>query len=214
MYSLGEEIFNSVSHGIGAIFGIVSLVLMVVFASFTGCNALDMVGICIYGSSLIILYTMSTLYHAITNKKAKKVLRIIDHSSVYILISGSMTPYIFSCITSLTKRWLIFGFVWGVTLIGILLYAIYKDKIKVFNIVSYVILGWSTIAIFPELIQVFLTKNIMCCLYLLIAGGLAYSIGVIFYAIKKVKYFHSIWHLFVLAGSILHFIAMMIYILH
>ncbi len=211
-YSIGEEIFNSISHGIGAIFGIVALVLMIIFCVFNGGEAIDIVGICIYGSSLIILYTMSTLYHAITNKKAKSILRIIDHSSIYILISGSITPYIFSILTDNLKKWTAFGFIWGVTVVGILLYAIFKEKVKIFNILSYIVLGWSVITIFPELISAFNAKNIMCCLWLLLYGGISYTVGVIFYAIKKVPYFHSIRHLFVLAGSILHFISMMIYI--
>lgn len=213
LYTIGEEIFNSVSHGVGAIFSIVALTMIIIFAAINGAGALDIVGYAIYGASLIILYTMSTLYHAITNEKAKKVLRIIDHSSVYILISGSITPYIFTVLNGEgIKRWIIFGIVWGMTLLGIILYAMFKQKVKIFNVLSYVLMGWSVAFLIPELSAVFKTLDLMPCLYLVIAGGITYTAGLIFYAIKKIKYFHSIWHLFVLAGSILHFIAIMIYI--
>ncbi len=213
LYTVGEEIFNSVTHGIGAIFSIVALCLMVTFSALNGGTAIDIISFSIYGASLIILYTMSTLYHAITNEKAKKVLRIIDHSSVYLLIAGSYTPFALSILKNQDeKRIIILIFVWLLAIIGTVLYSIFKQKIKIFNIVSYIIMGWAVSLLLPELNNVFTTLNIKCCLYLLIAGGITYTAGIIFYAIKKVKYFHSIWHLFVLSGSILHFIAVMIYI--
>lgn len=213
LYTVGEEIFNSVTHGIGAIFSIVALCLMVTFSALNGGTAIDIVSFSIYGASLIILYTMSTLYHAITNEKAKKVLRIIDHSSVYLLIAGSYTPFALSILKNQDeKRIIILIFVWLLAIIGTVLYSIFKQKVKIFNIVSYIIMGWAVSLLLPELNNVFTTLNIKCCLYLLIAGGITYTAGIIFYAIKKVKYFHSIWHLFVLSGSILHFIAVMIYI--
>ena len=213
LYTVGEEIFNSVTHGIGAIFSIVALCLMVTFSALNGGTSIDIISFSIYGASLIILYTMSTLYHAITNEKAKKVLRIIDHSSVYLLIAGSYTPFALSILKNQDeKRIIILIFVWLLAIIGTVLYSIFKQKIKIFNIISYIIMGWAVSLLLPELNNVFTTLNIKCCLYLLIAGGITYTAGIIFYAIKKVKYFHSIWHLFVLSGSILHFIAVMIYI--
>lgn len=213
LYTVGEEIFNSVTHGIGTIFSIVALCLMVTFSALNGGTAIDIISFSIYGASLIILYTMSTLYHAITNEKAKKVLRIIDHSSVYLLIAGSYTPFALSILKNQDeKRIIILIFVWLLAIIGTVLYSIFKQKVKIFNIVSYIIMGWAVSLLLPELNNVFTTLNIKCCLYLLIAGGITYTAGIIFYAIKKVKYFHSIWHLFVLSGSILHFIAVMIYI--
>ena len=213
LYTVGEEIFNSVTHGIGAIFSIVALCLMITFSALNGGTAIDIISFSIYGASLIILYTMSTLYHAITNEKAKKVLRIIDHSSVYLLIAGSYTPFALSILKNQDeKRIIILIFVWLLAIIGTVLYSIFKQKVKIFNIVSYIIMGWAVSLLLPELNNVFTTLNIKCCLYLLIAGGITYTAGIIFYAIKKVKYFHSIWHLFVLSGSILHFIAVMVYI--
>lgn len=214
LYSVGEEIFNSITHGIGAALSIAALVILLVFTVINGGTALDMVGIAIYGATLIILYTMSTLYHAITNKKAKSVLRIIDHSSVYILIIGSFVPYIFTVLKNHgIKPWIVLFSIVFIAILGTVLYSIFRQKIKIFNIASYVAMGWAVSFLIPDLIEIFKANNIMYCFYFLLAGGISYTAGIIFYAIKKIKYFHSIWHLFVLAGSILQFFAILLYIL-
>jgi hemolysin III len=214
LYSVGEEIFNSITHGIGAALSIAALVILLVFTVINGGTALDIVGIAIYGATLIILYTMSTLYHAITNKKAKSVLRIIDHSSVYILIIGSFVPYIFTVLKNHgIKPWIVLFSIVFIAILGTVLYSIFRQKIKIFNIASYVAMGWAVSFLIPDLIEIFKANNIMYCFYFLLAGGISYTAGIIFYAIKKIKYFHSIWHLFVLAGSILQFFAILLYIL-
>lgn len=214
LYSVGEEIFNSITHGIGAALSIAALVILLVFTVINGGTALDIVGIAIYGATLIILYTMSTLYHAITNKKAKSVLRVIDHSSVYILIIGSFVPYIFTVLKNHgIKPWIVLFSIVFIAILGTVLYSIFRQKIKIFNIASYVAMGWAVSFLIPDLIEIFKANNIMYCFYFLLAGGISYTAGIIFYAIKKIKYFHSIWHLFVLAGSILQFVAILLYIL-
>lgn len=214
LYSVGEEIFNSITHGIGAALSIAALVILLVFTVINGGTALDIVGIAIYGATLIILYTMSTLYHAITNKKAKSVLRIIDHSSVYILIIGSFVPYIFTVLKNHgIKPWIVLFSIVFIAILGTVLYSIFRQKIKIFNIASYVAMGWAVSFLIPDLIEIFKANNIMYCFYFLLAGGISYTAGIIFYAIKKIKYFHSIWHLFVLTGSILQFFAILLYIL-
>ncbi len=214
LYSVGEEIFNSITHGIGAALSIAALVILLVFTVINGGTALDIVGIAIYGATLIILYTMSTLYHAITNKKAKSVLRIIDHSSVYILIIGSFVPYIFTVLKNHgIKPWIVLFSIVFIAILGTVLYSIFRQKIKIFNIASYVAMGWAVSFLIPDLIEIFKANNIMYCFYFLLAGGISYTAGIIFYAIKKIKYFHSIWHLFVLAGSILQFFAILLYII-
>lgn len=214
LYSVGEEIFNSITHGIGAALSIAALVILLIFTVINGGTALDIVGIAIYGATLIILYTMSTLYHAITNKKAKSVLRIIDHSSVYILIIGSFVPYIFTVLKNHgIKPWIVLFSIVFIAILGTVLYSIFRQKIKIFNIASYVAMGWAVSFLIPDLIEIFKANNIMYCFYFLLAGGISYTAGIIFYAIKKIKYFHSIWHLFVLAGSILQFFAILLYIL-
>lgn len=215
LYSVGEEIFNSITHGIGAALSIAALVILLVFTVINGGTALDIVGIAIYGATLIILYTMSTLYHAITNKKAKSVLRVIDHSSVYILIIGSFVPYIFTVLKNHgIKPWIVLFSIVFIAILGTVLYSIFRQKIKIFNIASYVAMGWAVSFLIPDLIEIFKANNIMYCFYFLLAGGISYTAGIIFYAIKKIKYFHSIWHLFVLAGSILQFFAILLYILN
>lgn len=215
LYSVGEEIFNSITHGIGAALSITALVILLVFTVINGGTALDIVGIAIYGATLIILYTMSTLYHAITNKKAKSVLRVIDHSSVYILIIGSFVPYIFTVLKNHgIKPWIVLFSIVFIAILGTVLYSIFRQKIKIFNIASYVAMGWAVSFLIPDLIEIFKANNIMYCFYFLLAGGISYTAGIIFYAIKKIKYFHSIWHLFVLAGSILQFFAILLYILN
>ena len=214
LYSVGEEIFNSITHGIGAALSIAALVILLVFTVINGGTALDIVGIAIYGATLIILYTMSTLYHAITNKKGKSVLRIIDHSSVYILIIGSFVPYIFTVLKNHgIKPWIVLFSIVFIAILGTVLYSIFRQKIKIFNIASYVAMGWAVSFLIPDLIEIFKANNIMYCFYFLLAGGISYTAGIIFYAIKKIKYFHSIWHLFVLAGSILQFFAILLYII-
>lgn len=212
-YSKGEEIANSVTHGIGAIFSIVALILMIVFASIHG-TAWHIVSVTIYGATLIILYIMSTLYHAITNKKAKKVLQIFDHSSVYLLIAGTYTPFSLVILRQNSyKGWLVFGVIWAMAILGIIIYAIFPRRFKIFNIASYVVMGWVIIFAFPELIQVMQNLNAITGVYWLFAGGICYTAGIIFYAMKKKKYFHSIWHIFVLLGTVCHFISVLFYVI-
>ena len=212
-YTKGEEIFNSVSHGIGAIFGITALVLMVVFAAIYG-NAWQVVSVSIYVATLIILYTMSTLYHAFTNRKVKRIFQIFDHTSIYLLIAGTYTPY---CLVILRqdsyKGWLIFGIIWAIAIIGIVLSAVFPKRFKVLNMLLYVIMGWAIIVAMPDIVRIMKNLNSINCVYWLLAGGIAYTLGLIFYGIKKTPYFHSIWHLFVLAGSVLHFISVFGYLL-
>ncbi len=212
-YTLGEEIVNSITHGIGALLSIAALVLMIVFAAING-TAWHVVSVSIYGSTLFILYLMSTLYHAITNKKAKKVFKIIDHSSVYLLIAGTYTPYSLVVLRQDSyKGWVVFGVIWAMAILGITLYAVFKNRIKILNVISYVVMGWVIVFAFPDLLRIMTENNAIGGIYWLFAGGIFYTVGVIFYAIKKVRYFHSIWHIFVLLGSICHFFSVLFYVI-
>lgn len=214
LYTLGEEIFSAVAHGVGTLLSIAALVLLIVFTAKRGGDALDIVGVCIYGFTLILLYTMSTLYHAISNDTAKKVFKIFDHSSIYFLIAGTFTPIIFTVLRNTgTLTWIIFGFVWGVALFGTLMYAIFPKRFKVLNVLSYTITGWCALFLIPALISELTIINSIASIYWLLAGGILYTVGIIFYAIKKVRYFHPIWHIFVLAGSICHFFCILVYTL-
>ncbi len=207
LYSLGEEIFSSVTHGIGALLGVAALVLLVVFAA-KAHNVYGVVGGAVYGATMIVLFTMSTLYHAISAKGAKKVFRVLDHCSIYLLIAGTYTP-IALCSLRQHGGWVLFGVVWGVTALGITLNAINMEKFKAVSLVSYIVLGWAVVAMWGTLKASLAPGGIA----LLLAGGVVYMLGVVFYCMKKVAYMHSIWHIFVLAGSILHFFAVLLYVI-
>ena len=213
-YSLGEEIFSAIVHGIGSLLSIAALVLLIVFTVKHEGTALDVVGVTIFGATLILLYTISTLYHAISNETAKKVLQIFDHCSIYFLIAGTFTPLTFSVLRSTGKTtWIVFGFVWIMAILGTALYAIFPRKFKILNVVSYALMGWSALFLIPSLISQLKAIDCLASIYWLVIGGIVYTLGIIFYALKKVKYFHSIWHIFVLAGSICHFFSVLTYTL-
>lgn len=207
LYSLGEEIFSSVTHGIGALMGVAMLVLLVVFAA-RAHNVYGVISGAIYGSTLIILFTMSTLYHAISAGGAKKVFRVLDHCSIYLLIAGTYTP-IALCTLRQHGGWVLFGIVWGVTVLGITLNAINMEKFKLISLISYIVLGWAVVAMWGTLRACLAPEGIV----LLLAGGIVYMLGVVFYCLKNVAYMHSIWHIFVLAGGILHFFAVLLYVI-
>ena len=216
LYTLGEEISNSITHGIGSLLSIAALVIMVVVAAIHH-NTIGVVTSAIFGASLIILYTMSTLYHAISNEKAKKVLKVFDHCTIYLLIAGSYTPFTLVALRSINsaKAWVIFSIVWAIAVFGIVMYAFFKNRFKVLNIVSYIVMGWVVLIALPEIIQFFKVNNAMAGFYLLLAGGLSYKLVVIFYLLQKknLRYFHTIWHLFVLGGSICHFLSVTLFVL-
>ncbi|MBQ7793751.1 MAG: hemolysin III family protein [Clostridia bacterium] len=207
MYTVGEEIFNSVSHGVGVLLSIAALVLLIVFAALYS-DGYGMASALVYGISLILLYTMSMVYHIVQNEKGKKVLRIFDHCSIFILIAGTYTPYLLVTLRG-TLGWTIFGIIWGATLIGILLNAISLERFKVISLVLYVLMGWGIVLSIKPL-----ARNLaLPGLVLLIVGGLVYTVGVIFYVMKKYRYMHSVWHLFVLAGSVFHYFSILLFVL-
>ncbi|EGV51505.1 PAQR family membrane homeostasis protein TrhA [Candidatus Endoriftia persephone] len=205
-YSLGEEIAHAITHGIGILLSIGGLVVLMAFASLYG-NAWHITSCAIYGVTLILLYTSSTLYHGIPNPRAKQILQQIDHAAIFLLIAGTYTPF-----TLVNLRggwgWTLFGLVWGIAILGIILELATKRRYKRLSIALYLGLGWLVvIAINPLLSAVDIGG-----LILLLAGGLSYSLGVVFYVWKRLAYHHVVWHLFVLAGSILHFFAVLFYV--
>ncbi len=202
-YSLGEEIFNSISHGAGSLLAIGGTVVLIIFSAIFS-DAWAVVSSAIYGASLIILYTMSTLYHAITNEKAKKFFRIMDHNTIFFLIAGTYTPITLSVMGG-ALGWVLFGIVWGAATIGIVFNSIDLEKFSKPSIVCYVLMGWVVIFAIKPLIEA--TSPFF--LIFLLLGGIFYTLGIIFYAIKKIKYFHSVWHLFTVAGSAFHYFAIL-----
>ncbi|MEG2658056.1 MAG: hemolysin III family protein [Clostridiales bacterium] len=207
LYTLGEEIMNAVTHGVGALLSVAATVIMIVFAAKYN-TALAVVSAAIFGATLIILYTSSTLYHAFTHENAKALFRIFDHCTIFLLIAGSYTPLSLLAIGG-KLGWILFGVVWGVAILGIILNAISIKRFAKLSMILYLAMGWAAVATFSPLKAALGTGG----LTLLIAGGLAYTIGVIFYALHKYKFMHSIWHLFVLAGSILHFFCVLLYVI-
>lgn len=206
-YTLGEEIFNSTSHLIGTIISIASLVIMIVISA-SHQNPKAVVSSVIFGVTLTLLYLSSTLYHSLTNKTAKKVFQILDHCSIFLLIAGSYTPYALLAIGG-AKGWVIFGIIWACAILGIILNTINLKKFQLFSTILYVAMGWTVVFYIKDLIANLALGGII----LLAAGGLFYTLGIVFYLIKKVRYFHSIWHLFVLAGSICHILSVMLFVI-
>ena len=200
-YTLGEEIFNSISHGVGGGLSIAGTAVLIVIAAIHS-DAWGVVSSCIFGASLIILYTMSTLYHAITNPTAKKFFRIMDHNTIFFLIAGTYTP-----ITLVSLRgalgWVIFGIIWGVTVIGIVFNSINLERFKKASLICYIVMGLAILLVMKQMIEAVPARSIV---YLCIGGGF-YLVGVIFYVKKSIRYFHSIWHLFTIGGSIFHYFA-------
>ena len=207
VYTLSEELINSISHGIGTGLSVTALVLCIVRAAIHG-NAWGVVSSCIYGASLVMLYCMSTLYHAITNRTARKVFRVFDHTSIFFLIAGTYTPI---CLVTLNGAlgWTLFGIVWGMGILGIVLNSISVDKFRKFSLVCYVGMGWAVVIGIKTVIELLPKAGFQ----LLLWGGILYTVGIVFYAMKKFKYMHCVWHLFVLAGSILQFFCIYLYVL-
>ena len=205
--TLGEEIANSVTHGLGTIASIVGLVFLMLQAVLHG-DVYSVISGAIFGSMLILLYSMSTLYHAITNEKAKKVLRIFDHCSIFFLITGSYAPF---CLVTLRGKigWGLFVFNIVLTICGAVLNSISIKRFRKLSLILYLLMGWSIIFTIKPLVNA-LSLN---ALVLLVIGGICYSLGIIFYVAKKIKYMHTIWHFFVLAGSITHYLCIILYVL-
>ncbi len=203
-YTIVEEICNCSIHGLGIILSIAGLVILAAFSSVYG-NAWTIVSTVIFGCSMIILYTASTIYHAIPNQHAKKILKKFDHISIYYLIAGSYTPFLLVNLRG-TIGWVIFGIIWFLALLGtILKLTLSGSGTKIWSIGLYLLMGWLIIFATKPLIN-----NISRLgLIFLILGGLFYTGGIIFYVMKKKKYTHAIWHFFVLAGTIMHFFAVL-----
>jgi len=205
--SQGEEIFNSITHGIGTLLSVAALVVLTVFGYLKG-DAWHVVSYSVFGSSLIVLYLSSTLYHSFPKGKIKNFFARLDHSAIFFLIAGTYTPFVLTVIRG-PLGWTMFGVIWGLAVTGIVIRSIFLTKFRKLMVGIYLAMGWMFLtAIIP------LVKNLpgISIAFLFIGGG-CYSLGVIFYIWRNLKYGHGIWHLFVLAGSIMHFFSIF-YILH
>lgn len=214
-YTKGEEIFNMVTHIVGGALGVAALVLCVVFA-FLKRDAYAVVSSFIYGFSIVILYTVSSVYHGITPKAdiAKKVMQIIDHCVIFILIAGTYTPLTLAAMREVNTAlaWVVFGFVWGASALGITLNAIDLKKYKKFSMICYLLIGWCAIFTLKTLIQAITPIGFL----FILLGGVSYSIGAVLYSVgpkKGLKYMHSVFHIFVVIGTVLHFFAIFFYVI-
>jgi len=202
-YTIVEERINGLTHGFGAALSVVGLVVLVVCATIYG-NAWHIVSFSVFGSTLIILYTASTLYHSITHPTAKKVFWILDHSAIFTLIAGTYTPFMLVSLRG-SCGWSIFGVIWACAILGIILKVFYIGRFEKISVAVYIIMGWLCIVAFKEIVANVSFLSII----LLIAGGLSYTLGVIFFAWQKLTYNHALWHLCVLGGSVFHYFAVL-----
>ena len=207
IYSLREEIVNAVVHGVGIILAIAGLAVLATLAALRG-NLWHVVSCSVFGTTLVLLYTTSTLYHSVMNPRAKAILRILDHSAIFLLIAGTYTPF-----TLVNLRgpwgWSLFGVVWGLAVLGIIFKVTMLREWTVASVVLYLAMGWVVIVAARPLLASVEPGG----LTLLLTGGLAYTGGIVFYGWKRLPYHHAVWHVFVLAGSILHFFAVLFYVI-
>jgi len=206
-YSLGEEIANAITHGLGVALSIAALVLLVIAAARTG-NGWQLASAITYGVTMVLLYLASTLYHSIPAPRARRVFKVIDHSAIYLLIAGTYTPFTLVTLRD-TGGWWLFGIIWALAITGVSLEAFWVYRPKWVSAVVYLGMGWLVVVAMKPLLANLPTGGV----WLLAAGGLAYTLGTVFYVLKKVPYTHMIWHLFVIAGSVCHFLAVMLYVL-
>ena len=206
-YLRRQEIANSVTHGLGVALSVAGLVVLVVLASLHA-TVWHVVSFSVYGASLVLLYTSSTLYHSFRSPRLKQVFHILDHSSIYLLIAGSYTPFVLVNLRG-SWGWSLFGVIWGLSLAGILVKAFFTGRFKILSTSIYLLMGWLIVIAIKPLMHALPAGGIAW----LAAGGLTYTAGAVIYMWKAIPYHHAIWHLFVLAGSICQYFAVLFYVL-
>ena len=211
VYTKGEEIFNMTSHIVGGAVGVAALVLGIVVSAIHH-NGYGLAGSIVYGISMIILYTMSSVYHGLRDGMAKRVMQVLDHCTIYLLIAGTYTPILLSAMRRIdpVSSWVLLGAVWALAAVAITLTAIDLKRYSVFSMACYIGMGWCILLRLPLLIEAVGWGGF----WLILLGGVCYTIGAVLYGMgRKKKYMHSVFHLFVLAGSVLHLLAILMYVL-
>ncbi|MBT8258332.1 MAG: hemolysin III family protein [Bacteroidia bacterium] len=201
-----EEHLNSITHAIGAMLGIAGLVLLIIYNN-SGIQ-LSLFSVLVYGISIIVLFLASTFYHAVRKPKLKNALRVVDHMSIYLLIAGTYTPVLLLMLNN-SKGWLLFWIVWGIAGLGILLKIFFTGKYELFSTLLYLVMGWMVVFDFSMLVELMPTNGLI----FLIAGGLSYTLGIVFYIFERIPFNHVIWHLFVLGGAVCHFFMIFLYVI-
>ena len=206
-FTTGEEIANSVIHGVGALLSIAALAVMTAAAVQRG-SVWHVVSFAVFGSSMVLLYTFSTIYHGLTNLRAKRVFEFLDHSGVFLLIAGTYTPF---SLVVLHGRvgWAIFGIIWGLFAAGIIYKTFFLKKAVIVSTLIYVCMGWVIVLAFKPLVESLVGAG----LFWLVLGGVLYTGGTVLYVWRRVRYHHALWHLFVIAGTACHFICVLFYVL-
>jgi hemolysin III len=206
-FPIAEEVAHSLTHGAGLLLGITALVLMLVFASRRG-SAIHVVACSLYGATLVLLYSASTFYHALPPGRGKRVFGTLDHAAIFLLIAGTYTPF-----TLVTLRggwgWSLFGVIWGLAIAGVVLEAVTRGRARRLQLLLYLVMGWGVVLAAQPLLQGLARGGLV----LILAGGLAYTLGVIFFVWRSLPFHHAVWHVFVLGGSICHFFAVLLYVI-
>jgi len=208
-YTLGEEIANGVTHGFGVLLGVVGLPILLIFSVQSHVEVgYKIAASVVYCTSMILLYLASTLYHALTDERAKTLFRILDHSSIYLLIAGTYTAF---CLITLRDRggWMLLAVLWSMAILGIASEAFWRERPKWVSAVIYLVMGWTAVWVLPDLYRLLPPVGF----WLLVGGGIAYSLGTVFYVLKKIKWFHSVFHGWVLLATFLHFFAILLYVI-
>lgn len=207
IYTRREEVANAITHGIGAALSVAALVLLIVFASLKG-TPWHIVSFTIYGITMLLLYLCSTLVHSFNEGKVKDLFEIFDHSAIYLFIAGTYTPFMLLAVKG-ALGWSIFGTVWGMALLGCAFKAFFAKRFLFMSTIFYVLMGWLIVLAWAPLTAAVATGGIV----LLVAGGIMYTLGTVFYVWRGFPFHHAVWHIFVLAGSVLHFFAVLFYLL-
>lgn len=206
-YSRKEEVANAITHGVGAVLSVAALVLLIVYASLNG-TAWHIVSFTIYGTTMLLLYLNSTLVHSLREGKAKDFFEFLDHSSIYLFIAGTYTPFMLVAIRG-TLGWTLFGIAWGVAVFGIFFKAFFVKRFLFMSTIFYIAMGWMIVIAWNPLAAVIPATGMM----LLMAGGLLYTLGTVFYVWRGFPFHHAVWHMFVLGGTVIHFFVVLIYLL-
>lgn len=205
-YTFSEELLHSITHGVGAVLSVAGLAVLVGFAALSG-DPYRVVSVSIFGASLILLYTASTIYHAVQGPLPKRIWRIVDHSTIFLLIAGTYTPFVLVTLRG-PMGWTLFGIIWALAIAGIVLKIFFTGRFGIASTFVYLGMGWLGVIAFKP---AFVALQVNGLLWL-VAGGLAYTIGVVFYAWKQLPFNHAIWHLFTLAGSACHYFCVLFFV--
>lgn len=207
IFSKKEEIYHAITHGFGAILSIAGLVLLIVFSSMNG-NPWEIVSVTIFGTTMLFMYVSSTVVHSLPKGKWKDLFQIFDHSSIYLFIAGTYTPFLLIHLRG-TIGWTLFGIIWTIALTGIIFKVFFVKRFLILSTFFYILMGWLIVIVWNPLTIVIDKAGIL----LLVGGGLFYTVGTIFYIVRKIPYHHVIWHLFVIVGSVFHFFAIFFYVI-